>query len=118
MMNPTEQLSERENYWKQHYESCKRQGLTLKAYAHKNDINPAGLNSGWRRLRQKGLIPATEIRRSPKAAAAPKFTPVQVVAHQSSSDVHVNRIRLPNNLCLELSEPLSLSEAIKLCQEV
>ena len=116
-MKPTAELSERDHYWKQHHESCQSQGLTLKAYAHKNDINPAALNSGWRRLRQKGIIPAAEARKSSKAVA-PKFTPLQVIPHQSSSDVHVNRIRLPNNLCLELSEPLPLSEAIKLCQEV
>ena len=116
-MKPTAELSERDHYWKQHHESCQSQGLTLKAYAHKNDIKPSALNSGWRRLRQKGVIPATETRRSPKAVAS-KFTPVQVIPHKASTGAYITSIKLPNNLCLELSEPLSLSEAIKLCQEV
>jgi hypothetical protein len=84
------ELAERQREWLEPLRACRTQGLSLKSYAEQQGLNPQRFYHWHRRLKELGLVAATE--------------PVSFVAVQISQARrvgHVQRLHFPNGLTLE-----------------
>jgi hypothetical protein len=84
-------LTEKQQHWLTHIQSCEQSGLTMKAYAQQNGLNVSALYAWKKTLRHKGAIDA------PESGAKPLFRKATV------SDYSPGRARLlhPCGLVLE-----------------
>ncbi len=87
-------LTEKQQFWLKHVQECDKSGLSMKAYAHANELSVSAFYTWKKALRRKGVIagPQTD---------APQLFRKAVVA--DSSHAHA-RALLPSGMVLEFDD--------------
>lgn len=57
-------ITEKQQYWLNHFQAAETSGTSLAGYARQHELDPKLFHSWVHQLRKRGLIPATEPRRS------------------------------------------------------
>jgi len=112
MTTPTQpQLSPLEQQWLQHHQQWLTSKLTRQQYAEQQQLNPHGFNSACRRLRAKGILPATKQKESVK-----KNSHFHQLTLQPA--FRITRIGLPHGGWIEPEQPLAPEQVIELLRQL
>ena len=84
----------RQRFWLEHLDACRKQGLSLKAYAHAHDLSITALYAAKAALKRRDT--STE-----PGKPVPKLVPVRVAPAAS-----MVRVLLPNGVVVELPESM------------
>ena len=98
-------LTPRQREWQGHLRAAAREGESVRAYAKRHRLSEHAMYAAARGLRHRGVLPAVERKRTPKAS--PRFVRVSPTANPVSAGTDRTwRARLPNGVVLEGGDAL------------
>ncbi len=104
-MTVEQELTERQQYWLKHLQSCEQSGQTTKAYAQVHGLSVSMMYSWRKELVVRGLLS-----RQSNGRRSPGFDRVRVVESQIPSSVW--RITLPNGVQVEVPVDVGTLSAV------
>jgi len=99
-------LTEKQQFWLEHVQACDKSGLSMKAYAHTNELSVGSFYTWKKTLRRKGVIADSQ-------ADAPQLFRKAVVV--DSSHARASAL-LPSGLVLEFddsTDPLWVARVLR-----
>lgn len=90
---PTPKITEKQQYWLNHFQAAESSGMSLAGYARQHELEPGHFHSWVHQLRKRGLIPAADHRR-PSGSFVRVESAEQTVTSLPADIVLPNGVRL------------------------
>ena len=104
---PVSNLTQRQRYWLDHIQACKRAGLSFRAYARSNNLNHNNLYTAHHKLKQKGVISEDQ--------GTPKFQKLDV---KPAARAPFMKVTCPNGFVVEFHGEMGAASLLQIVSAI